>query len=91
MPGSDRGDVRYSASRRNDAKKGFAGDAKNARHTMQNVRITRLAGVSTSTVSCVLSGSNPIHEETRERIQILARQFNYTINSVATNLRSGIK
>jgi DNA-binding LacI/PurR family transcriptional regulator len=58
---------------------------------MQMADLARLAGVSTSTVSRALSGSTLINEETRERIQALARQFNYTINSVATNLRSGVK
>ncbi|MBB6241690.1 LacI family DNA-binding transcriptional regulator [Rhodanobacter sp. MP1X3] len=58
---------------------------------MQMADLARLAGVSTSTVSRALSGSALINEETRERIQALARQFNYTINSVATNLRSGVK
>ncbi len=58
---------------------------------MQMTDLARLAGVSTSTVSRALSGSELINPETRERIQTLARQFNYTVNSVATNLRSGVK
>ena len=57
---------------------------------MQMTDLARLAGVSTSTVSRALSGSELINPETRERIQTLARQFNYTVNSVATNLRSGV-
>ncbi len=58
---------------------------------MQMADLAKLAGVSTSTVSRALSDSDLINQETRERIQTLARQFNYTINSVATNLRSGVK
>lgn len=62
-----------------------------AHKRMQMTDLAKLAGVSTSTVSRALSGSVLINPETRERIQTLARQFNYTVNSVATNLRSGVK
>jgi DNA-binding LacI/PurR family transcriptional regulator len=61
------------------------------RQAMQMSDIARLAGVSTSTVSRALSGSSLINPQTRERIQALARKFDYTINTVATNLRSGVK
>ena len=62
-----------------------------ARKRMQMADLARLAGVSASTVSRALAGSDLISEETRSRIQTLARQFNYTVNSVATDLRSGVK
>lgn len=56
---------------------------------MQMADLAKLAGVSASTVSRALSGSELINAETRERIQTLARQFNYTVNRAATDLRSG--
>ncbi len=57
---------------------------------MQMADLARLAGVSSSTVSRALAGSPLVNEATRARIQALARQFDYTVNSVATHLRSGV-
>jgi DNA-binding LacI/PurR family transcriptional regulator len=46
-----------------------------------------LAGVSKITVSRALSDSQLVHEDTRERIQALARKHGYKLNLNARNLR----
>jgi DNA-binding LacI/PurR family transcriptional regulator len=56
---------------------------------LQMADIARLAGVSTSTVSRALKGSTLVNDETRQRIERIASQFNYTVNQLAMNLRSG--
>lgn len=48
--------------------------------------IARLAGVSKSTVSRALAGSPLISEETRQRVQVIAREHNFQINQPARSL-----
>ena len=50
--------------------------------------VAKLAGVSTSTVSYVLSGVRPIGEETRRRVQAAMDELGYTPNALARNLRT---
>ena len=58
--------------------------AKKSVHTIAD--IARLAGVSKSTVSRALNDSPLISQETRQRIQAIARQHSFRINSPARQL-----
>ncbi len=51
--------------------------------------VAQQAGVSITTVSHALSGGGVVKQETRERIQMLAREMNYIPNWNGRNLKSG--
>ena len=53
-----------------------------------SIDIAYRAGVSQSTVSRALSGSPLVSEETRQKIQAIARELNYKVDKNASNLRS---
>ncbi len=50
--------------------------------------IAYIAGVSQPTVSRALRGSPSVSEQTRKRIEAIARQLNYKVDKNASNLRS---
>lgn len=56
-----------------------------ARSTIGDV--ARLAGVSTATVSRVLTGSVPVSTQLREKVQSAATALDYTVNTTARALR----
>lgn len=53
-----------------------------------SIDIAYEAGVSQSTVSRALSGSPLVSDETRQRIQAIAKALHYTVDKNASNLRS---
>ncbi len=51
--------------------------------------VARVSGVSTTTVSHVLTGKRPVAAATRERVEKAVRKLGYRPNHVARNLRMG--
>ncbi len=51
--------------------------------------VARLAGVSPATVSRVLTGSQPVSEDTRQRVLEVVSRFDYQPSRLAKNLRQG--
>lgn len=61
-----------------------------SKKTIQTIEdIARLAGVSKSTVSRALNDSPLVSEETKKRIQAIARENSFRINAPARNLSMG--
>ena len=57
------------------------------RHKTTSMDIAHFAGVSQSTVSRALSGSELVNAETRERVLAVAQKFNYRVDRSAASLR----
>lgn len=53
--------------------------------------VAQRAGVSASTVSYVISGARPISAETRERVERVMRELDYTPNAIAQSLAGSRK
>jgi LacI family transcriptional regulator len=51
--------------------------------------IAKIAGVSSATVSRVISGSNSVRPETAERVRQIIKELNFFPNSSATTLKQG--
>lgn len=51
--------------------------------------LAKLAGVSAGTVSRALAGKDLVNQQTRERIQALAREHGFRPNQMASRLRTG--
>ncbi|MFC4137713.1 MULTISPECIES: LacI family DNA-binding transcriptional regulator [unclassified Microbacterium] len=61
--------------------------ARGARATMRDV--ASLAGVSAKTVSNVVTGTVPVREDTRERVEAAMRKLDFVPNLSARGLRNG--
>ena len=49
--------------------------------------LAKLAGVSTSTASRALNNNPVIKQQTREHVQLLAKKYNFSLNTAASRLR----
>ncbi|MFQ5534945.1 MAG: LacI family DNA-binding transcriptional regulator [Sphingomonadales bacterium] len=59
----------------------------NKKRTLTMFDIAKLANVSEATVSRALKGSPLVNENTRKRVQEIAREHNYKVNAAARNFR----
>lgn len=64
------------------------GDQKPARRSTTMIDIARAAGVSKSTVSLVLKGSDLVKADTRQRVEEAIDRLGYVYNRGAANLRA---
>jgi LacI family transcriptional regulator len=61
----------------------------NGREPALTIRdVAQVSGVSTATVSRVLSGDGPVAPETAERVRAAVERLGYTVNSVARSLKT---
>jgi DNA-binding LacI/PurR family transcriptional regulator len=77
-------DAQFSITMANMTQDAGAGPPKRIRNIAE---LAEIAGVSAGTVSRALSGAGLISTKTRERIQALARDHDFTPNAMARNLR----
>ena len=60
----------------------------NAKHKNMTIQqVAKLAGVSPSTVSRVLNNSAPVNEKTKAKILEIIKEYSYTPNIMARNLK----
>ena len=62
---------------------------KNSNTRLHIVDIAKLAGVSSATVSRVISGSRPVSPDLRERVLATVERFDYQPSQLGRNLRRG--
>jgi len=62
---------------------------ENGRRIRNISELAKLAGVSAGTVSRALAGKDLVNQQTRERIQALAREHGFRPNQMASRLRTG--